>query len=377
LFEITQHSDDGEQPTGIMQGEVKHGASGILQALYNVVKWDIRDKQTLTELKDIIFSCMTCRNCEVTCERIAAGVKVLDAFHKGRELLVEDGTGPMPKQRRPLESLARYGNPYGMSSRERKEWQQSLGVPIFSKKGEFDALFFIGCTASNDPRVGNIAGAIIKLLKKAQVSFGILEDEICCGCPALRLGDRLLFEDICQNNLNQFSSLEPRQIISLSPHCYDTFVNHYPKEAMQGIEVRHYSQVLADLIQQGRLAFMSENEETVTYQDPCYLGRHNNLYDEPRRILSSMPGIKLKELKRTRQDSLCCGGGGGRMWSDFEAEENRIANIRVKESLEASTDILVTACPFCFINLDDAVKSVNVEDSLKVKDIAEFVTERI
>jgi len=186
-----------------------------------------------------------------------------------------------------------------------------------------------------------------------------------------------LFEDICQNNLSQFSSLKPRQIISLSPHCYDTYVNHYPKEAMQETQVRHYSQVLAELIQQERLAFTSEIEESVTYQDPCYLGRHNDLYDEPRRVLSSVPGIKLQELKRTRQDSLCCGGGGGRMWSDFEAEENRIANVRVTESLETSTNVLVTACPFCFINLDDAVRSVNVEDLLKVKDIAELVAERI
>lgn len=377
LYEITQHSDGENIPTGVMEGEVSHGASGILLALYHVVKWEIRDKETLTDLRDILFSCTTCGNCELACDRFATGVKILDAFHKGRELLVEGGIGPMPNQRKPLESLFRYGNPYGMSPSERRDWMKNLGAPIFSHRGEFDFLFYIGCTAFNDPRVGDTARAVIKILNKAQIDFGILEDEICCGCPALRLGDRLLFEDICQKNLSQFSSLEPKQIITLSPHCYDTFVNEYPQEAMPGIKVQHYSQLLAELIEQGRLAFKSGIEEKVVYQDPCYLGRHNDIYDEPRKVLNNMPGIKLEEFKRTKQDSLCCGGGGGRMWSDFNAEESRIANIRAKEGIEAGANVLVTACPFCLINLDDAVKSVNVEDLLKVKELAELVAQRI
>lgn len=377
LYEITQHSNGENVPTGIMAGEVSHGASGILLALYHVVKWDIRDKETLADLRDILFSCMTCRNCELTCERTAVGLELLDAFQKGRGLLVEEGVGPMPNQRRALESLFRYKNPYGMTPKERKDWLISLGAPVFSRKGEFDVLFYIGCTAPSDPRVGSIAKALIKSFKKAQVNFGILEDEICCGSPALRLGDRPLFEEIRQNNLSQFSSFEPKQIVTLSPHSYDTFTNEYPKQAMQEIKMQHYSQFLGDLIEHGRLAFKSRVEERVVYQDPCYLGRHNDIYDEPRKVLNSIPGIKFQEFKRTRQDSLCCGGGGGRMWSDFTAEENRIANIRANESLETRANVLVTACPFCFINLDDAVKSVNIEDSLKVKDLAELVAERI
>lgn len=377
LYEVTQHSDKENIPAGVIEGDVRYGSSGILQALYYIVKWDIKDKETLTEMRDILFSCTTCGNCKLTCDRTAKGVELLDAFQKGRELLVEEEIGPMPNQRRPLESLFRYGNPYGMTPKERRDWMESLGAPFFSHRGEFDFLFFVGCTAVHDPRVGDIARAIIKLLKTAQISFGILEDELCCGCPALRLGDRLLFEDIYQKNLSQFSSLEPKQIITLSPHCYDTFATEYPKEAMPEIKVQHYSQFLLDLIKQGRLAFKSGGEKKVAYQDPCYLGRHNDIYDEPRKVLNSMPGIKLQEFKRTRQNTLCCGGGGGRMWSDFSAEENRIANIRAKETLETGANVLVTACPFCFINLDDAVKSVNVEDLLKVQDLAELVAERI
>lgn len=377
LYEITQHSDDGNVPTGIMEGEVSYGASGILQALYHIVKWELRDKNILTELRDILYSCTTCRNCELTCDKSATGVKLLDAFNKGRELLIEEEIGPMPNQRKPLESLLRYGDPYGITSKERKDWMASIDAPFFSCKSEFDFLFYVGCTASHDPRVGEMARTIVKLLKKARVSFGILEDETCCGCPSLRLGDRLLFEDICQKNLSQFNLLEPKQIITLSPHCYDTFANEYPQDEMQAIKMKHYTQFLAELIEQGKLTFKSGAEEKVVYQDPCYLGRHNDIYEEPRKVLNNIPGIKLHELGRTRENSLCCGGGGGRMWSDFSAEEDRMANIRVKECLETGASTLVTACPFCLINLDDAVKSVNIEDLLKVKDLAELVTEHI
>jgi len=377
LYEITQHSDDGDIPAGVIEGEVSFGASGILQALFHIVKWDVNDKKTLTELRDILYSCTTCRNCELICDKSATGVKLLDAFHKGRELLIEEEIAPMPNQRKPLESLMRYGNPYGMTPKERKDWMESLDVPFFSRKGEFEFLLHLGCTASHDPRVGDMAKAIVQLLKKAQVSFGILEEETCCGCPALRMGDELLFEDICQKNLSQFNSFEPRQIITLSPHCYDTFTGEYPQSEMQSVRVQHYSQFLAELVEQGKLSFKPSAGEDVVYQDPCYLGRHNDIYDAPRKVLTSIPGIRLHEFARTRENSLCCGGGGGRMWSDFSAEEDRMANIRVRDSLNTGVVTLVTACPFCLINLDDAVKSVDVEDSLKVKDLARIATEHI
>ena len=187
------------------------------------------------------------------------------------------------------------------------------------------------------------------------------------------MGEQLLFEDLTQENLNQFKSLGVKQIVTLSPHCFDTFINKYPKEEMQGIKIQHYSQLLEDLIRHDRLVFKSRVERKVTYQDPCYLGRHNNIYDEPRKVLNSIPGIELVEFRRCKADSLCCGGGGGRMWADFDAEWERLANIRVREALDVGAEIIVTACPFCLINIEDGIKSVNVEDSLKVKDLAELM----
>jgi len=222
-----------------------------------------------------------------------------------------------------------------------------------------------------------MAKALVKLLEKAKVKFGIIEDEVCCGNPSVKMGDVLLFENICEKNLNQCRSLGVKHIVTLSPHCFDTFVNRYPEGAMQGIKVQHYTQFLADLIDQKKITFKTKISKKVTYQDPCYLGRHNDVYDAPRKVLNSIPGIEFVEFKKTRADSLCCGGGGGRMWTDFESEMERMANLRVKEALEIGVDMIVTACPWCYINIVDGVKSVNVEDKLKVRDLAELCTEAL
>ncbi len=186
-----------------------------------------------------------------------------------------------------------------------------------------------------------------------------------------------MFEEICEKNLKQFTSLGVRHIVTLSPHCFDTFLNRYPQDAMQGIKVQHYTQFLAELIEHKRLSFKTRIEKKVTYQDPCYLGRHNDVYDAPRNILHSIPGLEFVEFPKTKEDSLCCGGGGGRMWTDFDVEIERLANIRVKEALEIGAEIMATACPWCLINMVDGVKVLNVEDSLKIEDLAELCVEAL
>jgi Fe-S oxidoreductase len=359
----------------ITTGDVSQGASGLTRALYYTVKWGLNDKETLNELRDILYSCMTCKNCEIACKNLATGTKLVDAVEKGRQLLIEDMVGPMPDQKRALESLERYQNPYGMPPSERKEWIRGLNAPAFSKESE--VLFYVGCTAPHDADAGKMAKALVKLLEKAQVKFGIIEDETCCGNPSVKMGEVLLFEDICEKNLNQFKSLGVKHIVTVSPHCFDTFSNRYPEGSMEGIKIQHYTQFLADLIDQKKLTFSKKIEKKVTYQDPCYLGRHNEVYDAPRKVLHSIPGIKLIEFPRARADSVCCGGGGGRMWTDFESEVERIANLRVKEALDIGVEMIVTACPWCYINMVDGVKSVNVEDKLAVKDLAELCVEAL
>jgi Fe-S oxidoreductase len=352
---------------------VTQGGSGITQALYHAVKWEIEDKQILNELRDLLFACTSCKACEIDCAKFGSAIKLVDVIEKGKQILLEEMIGPMPDQKSALESLERYTNPYGMPPSERKDWLKGLNAPIFSQESE--VLFFVGCTAPHDAYAGNMAKALVKLLKAAKVKFGIIEDELCCGNPSLKMGERLLFEDICERNLDLFKSLGVKHIVTLSPHCFDIFKNRCPEEAMQEIRVQHYTQFLTDLIDQKKLTFSQKIDKKVTYQDPCYLGRHNDVYDEPRKILQSIPGIKLIEFSKCRADSVCCGGGGGRMWSDFESEIDRIANLRVKEALDIGVDMIMTACPWCYINIVDGVKSVNVEDKLKVKDIAELCAE--
>jgi Fe-S oxidoreductase len=364
LFEITEDSVSG-------------GASGIIRALYWMLKWDETDRSTLTELRDVLYSCTTCRNCELACATLSTGVKLVDAIETGREWLIEKMIGPMPEQKSLLEHSERYSNPYGMLPADRREWMKGLGVPQYSTAEGHELLFYVGCTAPHDPVVGNMARAIVKVLQRAGVSFGITEDEFCCGSPSRRVGESFLFDDLSRKNVEQFKELGVKHIVTLSPHCFNSYLNEYPADEMADIKVQHYTQFLAELLEAGRLVLSNRVDRKVTYHDPCYLGRHNEVYEAPRKIISAIPGINFIEFERCRENSLCCGGGGGRMWSDFEAEQDRMANIRVRDALSLGVDTIVTACPFCLINIVDGIKSVNADDRIVCKDLAELVLESI
>lgn len=364
LFEITENSVSG-------------GASGITRALSWMVKWDEKDKATLTEMRDLLYACTTCGNCEVACANLSTGVKLVDAIEAGREWLIEKMVGPMPEQKALLEHSERYGNPYGMLPTDRKEWMKGLGVPQFSAEAGHELMLYVGCTAPHDPLVGNMARAIVGVLKAADIFFGIAEDEICCASPSKRVGESFLFEDLSVKNIEQFKALGVQHIVTLSPHCYNTYANEYPEDQMAGIKVQHYTQFFADLIDEGRLILKNPVNSKVTYHDPCYLGRHNDVYDAPRKVLSSIPGVEFIEFERCRENSLCCGGGGGRMWSDFEVEQDRMANIRVRDAVSMGVNTIVSACPFCLINMEDGIKSVNVEDKIAVKDLAQLVLQSV
>ncbi len=357
----------------ITEGWESQGASGISTSLYNAIRWGLEEEHK-DELRDLLFSCTTCRSCVLACEQTSMGVNLVEAIKKGRQLFVEKMIGPMPQQIRALESLLKYSNPYGNLPTERANWAKGLDIPIFSREANLAVLYYVGCTPAYDERAQKVARAIVQLLHKARVSFGILgEEEGCCGEPADRMGEELLFQESAGNNLEQFKSLGVQRLITACPHGYDTFTNLYPEEMKSEIVIKHYTQFFLDLIDNGELSLKKSIRKKVTYQDPCYLGRYNNIFEEPRKILESIPGVEFVEMKRTRADSLCCGGGGGRMWSDFSAEKARLGDIRVREAIEVGAEILATACPFCLINFDDAVKTSGLEGRLEVKDIAELM----
>ena len=202
-------------------------------------------------------------------------------------------------------------------------------------EGPIEVLFYVGCTPSYNVDLWKVAKSILMLLEKLKVNYGILKDEKCCGSPAKRLGEEGLFQELSGENLKVFQSTGAKSIVTISPHCYNTFINEYP-EGMKQFDVKHYTEFFAKLIEEGRIVPRVPIEKTVTYQDPCYLGKKNSLYDAPRKILKGIPGLRMVEMKRIRENSLCCGGGGGRMWIDVE-EVIRLSEIRVKEAL-ASTN---------------------------------------
>nr|MBC8249043.1 (Fe-S)-binding protein [Anaerolineales bacterium] len=189
-----------------------------------------------------------------------------------------------------------------------------------------------------------------------------------------RLGEEGLFEFLVEDNLERFKQHDIKQMVTTSPHCYNSFKTEY--EGLD-FEVQHYTQFLADLIERGKLVFSGEVNKVVTYQDPCYLGKQNQVYDEPRAILQSIPGLQFVDFDRSRERSVCCEGGGGRMWVEASSGGERLAETRVKDALDLGAEVIATACPFCMLTLEDAVKTTGAEGSIEVLDIIELVAQAI
>jgi Fe-S oxidoreductase len=271
-------------------------------------------------------------------------------------------------------SLANYGNPLGEARDTRHAWAKGLSVRPFEEGMEL--LYFVGCYGSYDPRNQKVAVATARILERAGVDFGILGTrESCCGESIRKAGDEEVFRTLAKENIKTFIDSGVRRILVSSPHCYHTFVNEYP-EFMVNFEVVHISQLLSELIEQGRLELAGRLPKRVAYHDPCYLGRHNGIFDPPREVLQAVPGLELVELPDSRQNSLCCGGGGGGIWMDTPKAE-RFADLRLAQAKEVCADVLVTACPYCISNFEEGRLALEDDDALEVKDLTEVVQESV
>lgn len=327
-----------------------------------------RDLESIFEQPEL-WDCTTCAVCTLRCPR---GLEPHELVIAIRSALAEEGNIPAAA-RDALEATLKQGNPYGQVRSQRAEWAADLDVKDFSQGDKAEVLYFVGCAPSYDPRVQEVARALVKILTRAGVDFAILgNEETCCGNEIRRMGEEGLFEMLKENNLGSFTRYGVRQIVTTSPHCYNVIKNEYQDS---NLEVRHYTQFLAELIEKEKLTFSREVKKRVAYQDPCFLGKQNLIFDEPRFVLQSIPGVTLVEFERSRERSLCCEGGGGRQWVDVSDSKERLADIRVEEALELEVEVLATACPFCLLNLEDAVKTQGVAERLQVKDIAEMVLE--
>jgi Fe-S oxidoreductase len=261
---------------------------------------------------------------------------------------------------------------FGVSKITDFTWKQLLDL---SGDSDVDVVYWVGCTAALDERCQKIAVSMAKILRATGVKFAILgNEESCCGDPARRAGNEYLFQMQAERNIETLKRYNVKKIVTACPHCFNTLKNEYPQFGGD-FEVMHHTQFIADLLSQGKLRLVSDGSRKVTYHDPCYLGRYNDVYDEPRKILASIPKLRLAEMDRIKRDSFCCGGGGGRSW--MEEPGTKISHLRTDDVIKTGADILALACPFCVIMFEDAVKSKGVEEKLKVMDIAELVAQTI
>jgi Fe-S oxidoreductase len=321
------------------------------------------------EGREELWDCTTCNTCASRCPK---QVNPMEAVIALRSAIVEKGR-VHPNVKTALESTFRHGNPLAMPREERGDWLGDLPVKRMAEGAEY--LYFVGCTPSYDPRVQKVARDLTRLMQAAGVDFGVLaEEESCCGSEVRRLGEAGLFEMMVEENLELFKGFGARRLFTTSPHCFNAFKHDYvtPDGGSSGLQVQHYTQVLAEAARNGNLRFGGRLEKTVTYHDPCYLGKHNGVFDEPRAVLQSIPGLRLVEMDRSREKSLCCEGGGGRMWLEGTNPSIRLAQQRITEALETGAEVLATACPFCLLTLDEALKHLNAQDRLQVLDIAEI-----
>lgn len=317
-----------------------------------------------------LWACTTCSTCSLRCP---AGVKNVEMIMGIRGILTRQGDVPSTI-RDALEQTFLHGNPWGRSKDRRADWAKDLGVKVLGEE-KSETLFYVGCTPSYDPRAQNISKALVKIFQKVGLDFGILgKKEACCGNEIRRMGEQTLFRKLAKDNLALFQKSGLKKIITISPHCYNAFKNDYPENQM---EVFHYTQLLSEWIGSGKLKLEKNLEARVTYQDPCFLGKQNKLFDEPRKILSSIPGVEFVEMDRSRERSLCCEGGGGRMWAEGGTTGSRNGEIRVKEAKALAAKIIATACPFCLLTLEDAVKLAGLTDEIVIKDVSELVAEAI
>jgi len=316
--------------------------------------------------------CATCKACVRRCPR---GVEIIDIMQALRRTIVEFGVAKVADSLRiAIKNISGVGNPLGEPQEKRTEWTKDLNVKTYTKGTEI--LYFSCCIPAYDPQVKRVARATANVLNKIGVDFGILgTQEVCCGESVRKAGQESLFQSLAQSNITAFNEAGVKKIVVTSPHCYNAFKNEYP-ELGGNFEVVHFSQYLAELIKEGKLKFSKELNKKVTYHDPCYLGRHNGIYDEPRYVLQSIPGLELVEMPDYRENSLCCGGGGGRIWMETKKGE-RFSDIRLEQALQVGANILALACPYCVLNFEDSVLSAEKSDAIQVKDISELVMELI
>ncbi|MGC8927734.1 MAG: (Fe-S)-binding protein [Myxococcota bacterium] len=324
--------------------------------------------------EDTIWACTTCGWCEEACPVQIENIGRIIDFR--RYLVLTESR--FPKEATSVfKGLENNSNPWGLGSNKRQDWAEGVeGVRWASENPDFEYLFYVGCAGSFDDRNKKITKAMVKILNIAGINFAMLgNEEGCCGDSARRLGNEYLYQTLAQTNIETFNNYKVKKIITTCPHGYNTIKNEYPQFG-GNYEVYHHTEFILKLINEGRLKLKNPINQTLTYHDSCYLGRINDIYEEPREILKRLSGVNYKEMPRNHYQSFCCGAGGGRMWLE-EHIGTRININRTEEALSLNPDTIAVGCPFCLIMLDDGIKDKGAEEKVKVLDISEIVAKAI
>jgi Fe-S oxidoreductase/nitrate reductase gamma subunit len=324
--------------------------------------------------EEVIWACTTCRNCLEHCPVFIEPMTQLIELR--RNLVLQHGKIPR-ETHFAFRNIERRGNPWGLDPEKRMWWTKELGVKEMSPGEEVDFLFWVGCYGSYDDRNIEVATCLIHILNRVGINFGVLGNtEWCCGIDLRRMGSEYLFQVTVEKNMDRFQRLKFKRILTTCPHCFNTLRNEYPQFGAT-FEVMHYTTLLEQLMQDGRIALTPRGgKRKITYHDSCYLGRYNDGYDPPRRILGAMDDLLLSEMKRSRERAFCCGGGGCHMWME-ERVGKRINETRVREAAATGAEIIATVCPLCMISLESAVKVLNLDERIRVVDILELAEERM
>lgn len=362
---FTEDYQDINCPSYAKFGLDTYAAGGRMWLINAWLKDEVKTSEHYAE---ILYSCITCGNCKEHCV-FTFKDDLLNIFEAAKAELVSKGLIP-PPVRDYFKAINMNGNPYKEPQDERGEWAEGTDIQTFSDQ---EYLFYIGDVGSYDERGKKMARFVGTLLAEAGLSIGILgNDEGSDGNDVKALGEKWLFKQLAEDNISKFKKKGVKKIITLDPHAFNAFTQEYP-ELGGNFKVWHYTQILATLMKDKKIP-LSEYKVKVTYHDPCYLGRHNAEYNAPREILKGIPGLELAEMNRNRENAFCCGGGGGNFFTDIlGVGEESPGRIRVREALDTGAEILAVACPMCSKMLDDAVKAEEVEEKIKVQDVAEIV----
>jgi Fe-S oxidoreductase len=360
---------------------VSSGVQTAGEANYTLIK---DDPETLPLVEHGLFtenelwSCTTCRACMEECPAMIEHVDLIVDVRRNLTMIQSEVPSGV---KRVLEGIERAGNPWRLPARERTSWTDGLDVPTMAEKEQVDVLYWVGCAPSYDERSKRVARAMVQLMQRAGVDFAILgEEETCTGDPARRMGEELLYQQMAQTNVETMHQYKFKKIITTCAHCFNTVKNEYTQfggKAGVDYDVVHHTDFLAQLVAEGKLKPSKSVNERVAYHDPCYIGRYNDIYDSPRQLLQSIPGVQLVEAPEwNRERAMCCGGGGGNVWLEGWGKEG-VNVIRLEQIQKAEPQTLALACPFCMVMFEDAAKNKGVDETLARKDVAELLLESV